>query len=187
MIQLAQATTQPAVDVPKLLAQVNWADPSWDLFIILFAVLAAFLYGFSLGRDRIIVMMMGLYMALAVANSAPGLQSLSADVGLGELFAFRLTSFLVVFLVLFFLLSRSGLMRTLGAADSSVSWWQVVLFSVLHVGMLVSIIMSFLPAEALAQLAPLTQQVFAGEVSRFVWLTAPALAMLIIPASSKSA
>jgi len=37
-----------------------------DLFIILFFVIAAFLYGFSLGRDRIVAILVSIYMGLAV-------------------------------------------------------------------------------------------------------------------------
>ncbi len=169
-----------SIDISHIITQINWAVPSWDLFIAMFAVLAAFLYGFSLGRDRIIIMLVGIYMALAVVNGAPFLKNLSADLGLNNWFALRITSFFGIFLILFFLLSRSGLMRTLGAAEAPGSWWQVVMFSVLHVGLLTSVVLSFLPADSTAQLAPMTRQIFLDPNAKFIWLVAPIIAMSIV-------
>ena len=73
-------------------------------------------------------------------------------------------------------------MRTLCAAEAPGSWWQVVLFSVLHVGLLTSVVLSFLPAENLAQLAPLTKQIFLDQTAKFIWLVAPILAMSLVRA-----
>ena len=36
------------------LPPLNFASPTWDLFIILFFVVVSLLYGMSLGRDRIL-------------------------------------------------------------------------------------------------------------------------------------
>src|SRR5687767_4847400 len=102
-------------DVIHWLQAVNWASPSWDLFIVLFFLVTVFLYGMSLGRDRIIVILVSIYMALAVVSNAPILGKLDATVNLGQFFAFRVTTFLGIFVLLFFLLSRSALLKTFGS------------------------------------------------------------------------
>ena len=48
---------------------INWAAPSWDLFIILFFIVAAFLYGLSLGRNRVIVILVSIYMIAVTYRS----------------------------------------------------------------------------------------------------------------------
>lgn len=167
--------------MPEFLS-VNWTAPTWDLFIVLFFLVTAFLYGFSLGRDRIIVILISLYMALAVVNSAPFIRDLSTELNVAtSLFAFKISTFLVVFLALFFFLSRSALLRALGAGSAPGSWWQVLLFSTLHAGLLISVVLSFLSADQLAVLAESTRQLFVSDAGRFVWITLPILAMVGLP------
>src|SRR3990170_2171593 len=107
-----------------LIASIDLSRPSWDLFIILFFVAAAFIYGLSLGRDRIVVILVSIYMALAVVNYAPYLSSISGQVGIDSIFVVRISAFLLTFLGLFFMLSRSALMRTIAKPEDSGSWLQ---------------------------------------------------------------
>lgn len=165
--------------IQSTLSGIDWSRPSWDLFIFLLFFVIAFLYGFSLGRDRILVILVSIYIALAVVPAFPYLERLYLDLSV-QGFAFRVTSFYILFIVLFFLLSRSALANLLGAYNTGVGdrLVEVVLFSVLHVGLLLSVTLSFLPASALGQLSPGTREVFASELGRFFWLVAPVTAMI---------
>ncbi len=162
------------------LRSLDWTNPSWDLFIILFFIVGAFLYGLSLGRDRIIVILVSIYMALAVVNSAPFLQKID-DTGVVQGGAtVQLTAFLGVFLALFFIVSRMGLMRTIGSKMSHGPWWQVLGFSILHVGLMVSIIFSYLPQGILQKFSPTTLSLFADPTAQFVWIVVPMIAMAMV-------
>jgi hypothetical protein len=164
---------------------VNWAQPSWDLFIVLFFVVIVFFYGMMLGRDRIIIILVSVYMALAVVSNAPFIGQLKPDSG-GHFLAFRVTAFVGIFVLLFFLLSRSAVMKsfaTLGAGN----WFQVLLFSILHVGLLVSVTLTLLPPDAVGHLSPMTQTVFASDLGRFLWIVAPIMSIVLIRGSRASA
>lgn len=172
----------------SFLSSINWAAPTWDLFIAIFFIVGAFLYGFSLGRDKVLVILVSIYMALAVINTAPYLNVLSGrniSINIGPNFAFKMTLFLGVFVALFFLLSRSALSRTFGGTSAG-SWWQVILFSFLHVGLLISVILSFLPVETIGHLLPVTRQIFTSELGRFLWIVTPIAAMILLPGREKS-
>lgn len=167
-------------DINNLL-NLNWAAPSWDMFIVLFFLATAFLYGFSLGRDRIIVIMVSLYMALAVVNYAPFIKSLSAEVNIATpLFAFKISAFLGVFIILFLLLSRSAILHSMASGSAPGKWWQILLFSVLHAGLLISVVLSFLPIDTLNYLTPATREIFANEFGRFLWVILPIVAMVAL-------
>lgn len=176
----ASTIANTSTQANNFVASIDWSKPSWDLFIILFFIVAGFLYGLSLGRDRIIVILISVYMALAVVNSAPFIGNFQADIGIDQFFAFRISTFVVVFIVLFFLMSRSALLSTIASSDKSGAWWQVLLFSFLHVGLLISITLSFLPPAAATHLAPLTQKIFVQDIGRFIWIVAPIVAMILI-------
>jgi len=183
--QAVEATSQST----SLLGTVDWSHPSWDLFIILFFVIAAFLYGLSLGRDRIIVILVSIYMSLAVATNAPFLRDIGFQQNINNtlqnLFVVKISMFLFVFILLFFLLSRSALLKTIGTSDDSGRWWHVILFSFLHVGLIISIVLSFLPPDAVNNLSPLMRQIFTSDIGRFIWIVGPILAMIVIRGKSE--
>lgn len=160
---------------------VNWLDPSWDLFIILFFVVASLIYGVSLGRDRIIVILVSIYMALAIVNHIPFLTGVSsAEVSLNDTFALRVSVFLGVFILLFFFLSHSALMKAFSHGKSGQGkFWQVMIYSFLHVGLLISVTLSFFPADLAGVLSPLTQTLFMSDVARAAWVTLPVIAMAL--------
>lgn len=170
-----------------LIASIDLSRPSWDLFIILFFVAAAFIYGMSLGRDRIIVILVSIYMALAVVNYAPFLGTVSGSIGVDQIFMVRISVFISTFLGLFFLLSRSALLRTIAKGQEDGNLIQVIVFSFLHIGLLISLVLSFLPIDVSADLAPLTLKYFENDMARFFWITAPIVAMVIFGRAKKPA
>jgi hypothetical protein len=165
------------------LTNLNWNSPSWDLFIILFFVAAFLLYGLSLGRDRLVVIMVGLYMALAIVNTAPYFDFLNgyqANFSVNNISILKITLFFGLFVVIFFLISRSALMNTIGAGSSQGSWWQTLIFSFLQVGLMISVVLSYLPKEFIAKLSGQMQNFFISDPARFCWLVGPVLMMALV-------
>lgn len=177
-VLLAQATNQTTIQVQSgnLFQGIDFRNPSWDVFVLLFFLVGALLYGLSLGRDRIIVILVSIYMSLTVVKALP---DVVLKFTFGQEFAIQVTAFVAVFLGLFFLVSRSALVRTLGVNASDGKWYQTIIFSVLHVGLLISVTMSFLPAEVIHKFAPVTQMVFTNEWAKFAWIAAPIIAMIV--------
>lgn len=153
------------------------ATPTWDIFLLLFFLIGSLLYGLTLGRDRVVVLMVSIYMGLAVVTNAPYLRDLTASVSVNDV-ALRVGTFLGVFVLLFFFLSKNALMRSMDTGRSG-GLLQTMMFSVLHVGLLVSVGLSFLPDSALGQFSAQTRGLFLSDPARFVWLVAPIGAMMI--------
>jgi hypothetical protein len=169
----------------SFLANINWAAPSWDVFVYLFFVIGAFLYGFSLGRDRIIVILVSIYMALAVVGNAPIINQVNLAFHISENIILQISLFLGLFVLLFFLLSRSALVKTIGENSAPGKWWQVIVFSFLQVGLLISIALSFLPADAVSVFSEQTRQIFIGDYGKSAWLIAPIVFMALGPKAKK--
>ena len=183
---LAASTTYPDVGaiIQGTLASVtsfNFQSPTWDMFIIMFFLVASFVYGLTLGRDRIIMILIAIYIALAVIGAAPFMDELiPPDANPNNVFLYRIALFLGVFVALFFLLSRSAILRALARSDAPGEWWQIVVFSILHVGLLISITLSFIPEEYYGQLSQMTKDWFVGEGAVFFWVIAPIAAMSFV-------
>jgi len=162
------------------LTNINWAAPSWDLFIILFFVVAAFLYGLSLGRDRVIVILVSIYMALAIVNTAPYLNNFTAEISFNNASIFKATFFIGIFIALFFLLSRSALLNTIASSNSPGRWWQSIAFSFFHVGLMLSVLMSYLPTDVSNNVSEGMRSLFISDPAKFFWLVTPIVIMVLI-------
>jgi hypothetical protein len=165
----------------NFVTSLNWQNPSWDVFILLFFVVGALLYGLSLGRDRVIVILVGMYISLAVVTNTPLMSQVDLAFNVNDNSVVRVSVFLGIFVVLFFLLARSGLLRTIGRSGAPGSWWQTIVFSVLQVGLLISITLNFLPPEMTQGLTQVTKDIFMSERGRSAWLILPIFFMAIAP------
>ncbi|OGY45638.1 MAG: hypothetical protein A2744_03045 [Candidatus Buchananbacteria bacterium RIFCSPHIGHO2_01_FULL_44_11] len=157
---------------------LDWSKPTWDLVILLFFVISVLIYSFTLGRDRIVAILISTYLSLAVATNLPYADKLNELISRTGGFAFQTAAFLAAFILLFVFLSRSSLIQSLSNLGGS--FWQVILFSLLQVGLLTSVILSFLPPAALDQLSFFTKIVFLSELGRFCWVVLPILALVFV-------
>ena len=155
--------------------------PTWDLFILLFFVIGALLYGLSLGRDRVIVILVSVYMALAVVSNTPVLSQINLNLQVNDNYVLKLTFFLGMFVILFFMLSRSALLKTIGGTGAPGSWWQTILFSILQVGLLISITLNLLPSSMTQTLTEQTRNIFLSDNGRSAWMILPIVLMVIAP------
>ena len=161
----------------ELFSQFNPANPTWDLFVILFFVVATFLYGITLGRARVVVQIVSSYMTMALLAAAPFLSQVQNKTPLSHA-VFYLISFLVVFSLLCALLSKSAFHRHL--AEGKGSWGDVLVLSVVQIGLLTSIALSSLSAQTIGMFSPITRTIFTGQPASFVWVVLPILALVVI-------
>ena len=89
------------------LSSMDWSNPTWGMLLLGFFLAGSLIYGLSLGRDRIIVIMVSIYMALAVVNFAPFISTFNAEVNINDSLSFRVVAFIGLFLLLFFYRSDS--------------------------------------------------------------------------------
>ncbi len=156
-----------------LFRQIDLSSPSWDLFILLLFATGVLLYGITMSRDRILVTLISIYMSVAVIYNTPYLANKGLSVG--ETFSLKVVLFIFLFIFLFYVLSRSPLLYALAGQDGGL--FQTVLFSLLHVGLLVSVVLSFLPGNVLSAFAPITRIIFTSDFGQFFWIMLPILTM----------
>jgi len=172
---LTDTLTQAPNQLRETVSAVDWANPTWDLFLVLFCILGFFIYGISLGRERVVLILMSLYVAMALVANAPFISETIGGTSWGTILTPRLLTFIVTFVVVLLILSRAGLF----SASRSVPWWQSLLLSLFHVGLFVSVILSYLPEGAIEALSPVTRQAFLSPIARFVWLVSPLVALIL--------
>ena len=163
--------------ISQYINNINWAHPSWDLILVMFFLVGSLIYGMSMGRDRIVIVLVAIYIAIAIVNYAPYISNFVTEVKIGNTFAFQVTMFVGMFAVLFFLLSQSALLKHLGGQAERGGTISAMIFSVLQTGLLISVILSYLPSEAVNVFSPQIQRLFVADIAKFAWVVAPIVVM----------
>lgn len=164
-----------------LIHTFNWHSPSWDLFILAFWLVVSVLFAFSAGRGRMLTILVSTYMAELLVIKAPFFTELVAKkihVAAASASFSQLAAFVILFLIFFIFLNRY-------AFRSSVDGRQIytlpfaLVFSILQVGLLINVIMSYLPEFIQNSLSPLIQFLFLHPNAGFVWLLAPVVFLIV--------
>ncbi|TRZ77587.1 hypothetical protein D4R87_02435 [bacterium] len=155
------------------LGRMNWASPSWDLFLIILLIGAVFLYGITLGRARIMVIISSIYMSALVAIFFPWNVSWNVLKNV----PIKVAVFVVALLFLFVTLTRSGL-ASIFRASTEGSWIETIIFSVFQIGLITTIVMSFFAQEIIASSFPIMSTIFSGSTAQFVWIVLPILGLI---------
>ncbi len=162
----------------ELLTSVSWFTPTWDLFVILFMIVAGFLLGLSLGRNKLLILLISIYSGIAVINFFP-FGDIFELPKTDENFVYPIAVFIVTIILFFFLLSNSALNRTFKrTGDKSVIL--IFIFSLFCIGLILSIVLSFFPKDLIATFNPITQTLFMARLSKFLWALVPILGMAVI-------
>lgn len=159
----------------KITAEQLLGHPTWDLISLFVLVAIGFFYGISAGRRKIVSTIIYTYVALALLPAFP-FDWIARIIQVQNPFFLKIGVFVVVFLLLIFLLGRGG-GRAFAASNP---WWQVFLLSFIQAGLLIHIILGFLPPEQIKMLAPLTKNFFANPDLRLWWLLGPLAVLALI-------
>ena len=171
--------TFPLKNVPSRFlpasAEQIWSHPSWDLILVFVLFAAAMLYAVVAGRRKIFSTIIYTYMTIAIFSALP-LDAIALTVSAANPFFVKAGLFLGMLLLFTILLSHG---KHKGIARVG-TWWQVFFLSFLQVGLLIHIMLGFLPAEKTKLLAPLTKYLFANQSLHVWWLALPVLALIFI-------
>jgi len=166
-------------DATQLVQSFNWHTPSWDLFILLAWVVASVIYSFATGRGRVLNILLSVYMAKLLVIEAPFLTSaLNSKLNLSLVSLQQLAAFVAIFLALFLLLGRF-VFKTSADGKHLGSIIFGLIFSFLQIGLLINIILTFLPPGTKESFAPLIKTLFITNPASFIWLVAP-IAFLVM-------
>lgn len=167
-------------EISELARNFNWHSPSWDLFILLFWAVASVIYAFTAGRGRIISILISLYMAKLLVVEAPFLSSaLTSKLNVSVVSLQQLITFIVIFLILFLFLSKYAFRTSVDGRHMASSIIFGIIFSFLQIGLLINVVLTFLPPPLQDGLSPLIRTFFINQPAGFVWLVAPLLFLIV--------
>lgn len=164
-----------------VLNRVNFTNPTWDVFLILFFITFAFLYGIFLGRDKIINLIIVIFFSYLLTINLDFLSSIIKNLTEAQFSIFRLISFIVFLLLFFFIVTKKSILSSVSNYASS--WWHVLLYSIIHTGLLISLSLSLLSPDFLNVFGGVIKIIFINSYSVFSWILLSVLSLIFLKKS----
>lgn len=153
---------------------ISLVTPSWDLFIFLFFIGAVLIFIFSLNRDRLLITILSSYLTIALINSISFLNLLYKDAL--PFWFWKIIIFISLVVIFSLLVSRAIGFSHFGLGSIR----QIVLLSISQVGLLMSIILSFLPPEITTYLTSFTKNIFVSNLGQTIWIILPIISLIFV-------
>ncbi len=155
--------------------QQIFSHPTWDVILLLSFSAIGFFYGLYRGKKRIAATIIYTYIAIAISAVLPFAKITKLASGVTEYYI-KAGSFLVLFILLSLLL---GSKKSRGFSSGG-GWWQVFLLSFVQIGFLIHLLFSFLPADQVKNLAPISKNFFANPNYHLWWMVIPILLVILL-------
>jgi hypothetical protein len=181
-IETKMLSTASVGQISQLAHNFNWHSPSWDLFIFVAWVIVAVVYAFAAGRGRVINVLICSYIAKLIVLQVPSLGSTVAQHLNSNSFLLplqQMATFLIIFLILFWLLGRY-VFRTAADSHEISSMFFGLIFSFLQIGLLISILLSYLPLTTQSGFSQLIQILFIKNPAGLIWLILPLIYLVVL-------
>lgn len=155
--------------------------PSWDLFAVIALIVGFFIYGWVAGKNRLFAVLLSAYFSYVVVLAIPWRSLTFLTVKNSILPTYQIFAFLAIMMALLFMLPQAGFGSSLRLHKRvQGSWYEVATFSILSITLLVTILASFLTVKMALDLNLLLRKYFIGEEAKFIWLTLPIIALVIV-------
>ncbi|TSC73259.1 MAG: Uncharacterized protein G01um101470_185 [Parcubacteria group bacterium Gr01-1014_70] len=156
----------------EIASSLRGHTPVWDVLFLFFFLAAGFFYGVFLGRDRLLSLLIGLYISIPITRSArPFMHSILATNEYVPALMFACTAG-ILYMFLFASLFRGRRSRHGG-------WWQVLITSFLATGLAVSELARLLPASLQSKLSLPIHVFILSDIAHLVWLLLPLVGIYI--------
>ncbi len=175
--------TNLVTSASQALNKVNFSNPTWDIFLVLFFITFAFLYGIFLGRDKIVSLIIVIFFSYILTINLNFLSKILKNLTASQFSILSLVLFILFLFVLFFLIVKKSILSSI--SNHAPAWWHVLLYSIIHTGLLISLSLSLLSGELLSVFGKNIKIVFIYPQSVFVWVLLSVLSLVFLKNSEE--
>lgn len=168
MVAFAQAFTDTT----------NSMNITWDILLVVIFIIGSLIYAFLIGKKQIVTMLVSIYMALAITVFFPYYSSIAAKTSI-SIPILQISIFAGITIISSLLFIRSKF-RYLLDKHEKMNIVPRLIMSVIQVGLLIVIIVFFLPESFSAGLRTWTQYIFVTPTARFLWITLPMISLVLL-------
>ncbi len=154
---------------------------SW--LVVLFFVFVVFLVGLNLGKSRLLLSLVSLYIAAFLEPHFVYFDKLRELLKGRPEFWLHIGLFLTFFIISLLILNRSVLKHSLTLRETS--FLPIILAAILEIGFLASLLMAYLPREIAGSWPAGIVNLFNTKNARFWWALAPLILLLFMKRKGK--
>ena len=164
-------------DLIESVAQIteNTSYLTWDLLVVVGLIVLICAYGFTLGKDFIVPLLVSVYIAGFVMAFVPYVDWLrgliEADSGIASSIVF-----VGILLIVFFILKSNGFFEPYIVPTG----FELATFCIGIAGLILVIVASFMGEEMIASFSPLIRSAFVGDIQMTVWALVPVSLLVLI-------
>src|SRR3989338_176741 len=151
---------------------------NFGILLIAFLVFSFFIIGLSLGRSRLMIGMISVYVAYFLSGFFPFYSQI--DIFLKQVQNYQVK---IGFFLFFYILTLLFLGRSLARARFSLNeipFFTILFLSIIHGGFMASVLINFLPPEIIEKISPAISNYFISKESQFAWAILPVLSFLFL-------
>ncbi len=161
----------------RLFASFSELRPSWGTFLLVFLGVLALFLSLKQGKGGIIRIILTIYVSIAINNFLPFAGLEVQGFKLSNYPLAKIVIFLLLFLILSFLISRS-LINLLDRSSSS--FLGTFFWAFLASGLLLSAVSILLTGDVQKEFTGVAHWLFINDMARFLWTLVPILAIIFI-------
>ncbi len=161
----------------KLTGNISMPSLSYSWLVVIFFVFAVLLIALSLGRSRMLLALLSLYVAVFLESHFVYFDKLHQAIKTIPDYWLHLGLFLLIYIIVFAILNRSSLKHRLTLAESSI--FAVMLIALVEIGFLSTIFFSYFPPEFLKHIPSGIIPFFATKNAQFWWALVSLVALLL--------
>lgn len=166
------------MDFGSVIHSVSLTNPSWDLFVILAFVAGIGFYLLRRGGERAFWILLSTYISYAIITRLVlierflgwKMQNATTD---------KVMIFLIMILVVFFIVSKSVFVPAF-RQGSRKAWFRTFIMSFLQIGLIVSLIVSFLTPQEVKNLSIFLRYFFGQDGAQLFWFLSPLAAIFLL-------
>ena len=170
--------------VQKLFGSAGFPKFNYGWLIALFFVFVIFLIGLSLGRSRILLSLICLYVASFLESHFVYFDKLRELLKSRPEFWLHIGLFLIFFVISLVILNRSALKHSLTLRETS--FFPIIFAAILEIGFLASLIMAYLSPEISGGLPVWAVKSFGTQNAQFWWALAPLVILIFFRRKKES-
>ena len=165
------------------LANLGSSFASWETLVASFFVFAVFFYGLSIGKARLLLFLISIYIAKLFVDSFAYIDYLINIFG-DNIFAIYLGLFIVSYIVVFMILDKSVLKVRLSTKEYPVT--KILLLSVVVVVLLSNVVFTYLPPDIALGAKSGFARYIVGDTAFFWWFTISVFSILLLRRKKKN-
>lgn len=166
------------MDFLKVISSINLANPSWDVFVLITFAVGVYFYLFRWGKDRAFIALLSTYVAYGFISRLPLIEK-TLGTNLDNTFTNKTIIFLGAVFALLWIFTNSSFVSIFSRGSKS-AWFPTLVMGFLQIGLIISIVVSFLSPVEAKNLSIFLKSVFVENGAQFFWFVSPFLAIFLL-------